>query len=141
MAIIKQAKNMTIRVKGTSTVVCGQYIKIAESISITATKGNLQLISNKKIIVEGENGGVILGKYTPPKEPKVLKMYWMDESESMLLESIENGQTAIFIAATSDYEIGDMVTFSMENKDTKEVITLSGNVDAEDMVKIKWTNK
>lgn len=61
MGIYKRAKNMHIIVKGKHTVIAGEIIKIANKITITATKGNLNLISNKKIIVKGKDG-IIFGE-------------------------------------------------------------------------------
>lgn len=65
MAINKRAKNITINVKNTHTTICKTLEIVAESITITSTKENLVLASNKKVIVEGKNGGMKLGKYIP----------------------------------------------------------------------------
>ena len=51
MAIIKKAKNITIKVNKDYTLVAGTITEIADKITITATKGNLTLSSNKKIEV------------------------------------------------------------------------------------------
>ena len=51
MAIIKTAKNMTITVKSDyNLTVGGKLEKIADKINVEATKGNLVLASNKKIV-------------------------------------------------------------------------------------------
>ena len=51
MAIIKNAKNMTIIVNNNYNLnVGGKLEKIAEKINVEATKGNLVLASNKKIV-------------------------------------------------------------------------------------------
>jgi hypothetical protein len=54
MAIIKQAKNITIIVKSDyNLTVGGKLEKIAEKINVEAKKGNLILASNKKIVSDG----------------------------------------------------------------------------------------
>lgn len=51
MAIKKNAKNISIRVQNEyHLIVGGKLEKIADEINLEATKGNLVLISNKKII-------------------------------------------------------------------------------------------
>lgn len=51
MAIRKNAKNISIRVQNEyHLIVGGKLEKIADEINLEATKGNLVLISNKKII-------------------------------------------------------------------------------------------
>jgi len=51
MAIRKNAKNISIRVQNEyNLIVGGKLEKIADEINLEATKGNLVLISNKKII-------------------------------------------------------------------------------------------
>jgi hypothetical protein len=54
MAIIKQAKNMTITVKNEYILtVGGKLEKIANKMNVEATHDNLTLISNKKIVSHG----------------------------------------------------------------------------------------
>ena len=56
MAIIKQAKNITIKVQNKyNLIVGGKLEKIAETINVEATKKKLVLASNKKIISHGNN--------------------------------------------------------------------------------------
>ena len=51
MAIIKNAKNITITVKSDyNLTVGGKLEKIADKINVEAKKGNLVLASNKKIV-------------------------------------------------------------------------------------------
>lgn len=51
MAIRKNAKNITITVKGEyNLIVGGKLEKIAEKMNVEATKENIVLASNKKII-------------------------------------------------------------------------------------------
>ena len=55
MAIIKNAKNMTIIVNNNyNLTVGGKLEKIAEKINVEATEKNLVLASNKKIVSEGK---------------------------------------------------------------------------------------
>ena len=55
MAIIKNAKNMTIIVNNNYNLnVGGKLEKIAEKINVEATEKNLVLASNKKIVSEGK---------------------------------------------------------------------------------------
>jgi hypothetical protein len=55
MAITKQAKNITIIVKGEYNLyVGGKLEKVANKINIEATQGNLTLNCNKKIIIHGD---------------------------------------------------------------------------------------
>lgn len=137
MAINKRAKNIYIHVKDTYTSISGKLEIIAESINITATHGDLILASNKKIVVEGKDGGVKFGDYT---SPQITNICWMDESETYLLEKIEDDQIATLVATTSGYIEGQTVTFNMENEDTNEIIDLSGTVDSDNKVRIKWKN-
>ena len=73
MAIIKKAKNMYIAVRGTHTVIAGTIMETADKITITATKENLTLGSNKKVIMQGLDGGVKFGNYTLLKKPNIQK--------------------------------------------------------------------
>jgi hypothetical protein len=55
MAITKQAKNIKIKVIDTyQLTVSGKLEKSANKLNFEATKDNLNLISSKKIIVNGE---------------------------------------------------------------------------------------
>lgn len=53
MAIIKQARNINIRVKNNSVIMARKITETAEIIIVDATKENLILNSNKKIIANG----------------------------------------------------------------------------------------
>lgn len=54
MAIRKYAKNITINVKNSHQLcVGGKFEKIASKINKEATKGDFTLISNKKIMTNG----------------------------------------------------------------------------------------
>lgn len=55
MAIIKQAKNIQIKVtEAYQLIVGGKLEKSANKLNFEATKGNLNLTSGKKIIAHGE---------------------------------------------------------------------------------------
>ncbi|WP_310554556.1 hypothetical protein [Flavobacterium sp.] len=53
MAIIKQAKNITIEITKQHLVIASEIERTAESIEIKATCGNIELNSIKKIIKNG----------------------------------------------------------------------------------------
>jgi hypothetical protein len=53
MAINKRANNIRIKLRNNYTLVAGKLIKIADQMNIEATEGNLTLISNKKIVSQG----------------------------------------------------------------------------------------
>lgn len=54
MAIVKQSKNMTITVQNEYNLQVGKKLeKIASKFNVEATKGNLVLASNKKIVADG----------------------------------------------------------------------------------------
>ena len=53
MAITKTAKNMTITIKNNYLSISKTFEETAEVVDILATKGNVKLISNKKVIIKG----------------------------------------------------------------------------------------
>ena len=54
MAIHKKAKNMIITVKSDYNVMVGGKLeKITNKFNVEATKGNLNIMSNKKIVSDG----------------------------------------------------------------------------------------
>ncbi|MNY52261.1 hypothetical protein D3C86_1879120 [compost metagenome] len=53
MAINKTAKNLYVRIKGNYISESKIFLETAEKIEIVATKENLKLISNKKILMKG----------------------------------------------------------------------------------------
>lgn len=54
MAIHKKAKNLTVMVKADYNVsVGGKLIKVTSKFNVESTKGNLNLMSNKKIVSDG----------------------------------------------------------------------------------------
>lgn len=54
MAIHKTAKNLTVMVKADYNVnVGGKLIKVTSKFNVESTKGNLNLMSNKKIVSDG----------------------------------------------------------------------------------------
>ncbi len=56
MAILKQAKNIDIKVVDKYHLFVGKKLeKVAEKINIEATKKNLELISNKRILSKGNS--------------------------------------------------------------------------------------
>ena len=54
MAIHKKAKNLTIMVKADYNVsVGGKLEKVTNKFNVESTKGNLNIMSNKKIVSDG----------------------------------------------------------------------------------------
>lgn len=56
MAIIKQAKNIQIKVTDAYQLIVGSKLeKSANKLNFEATKGDLNLVSGKKILAHGED--------------------------------------------------------------------------------------
>lgn len=53
MAIIKQAKNISVNINKTHMSFSGTFREVAKELFIYSTAENLKLISNKKIIANG----------------------------------------------------------------------------------------
>ena len=53
MAIIKLAKNITIKVKDDYLVKAGKFIELSDMINLTAKRRDLVLATNKKIKIHG----------------------------------------------------------------------------------------
>lgn len=53
MAIIKQAKNMHIKIKKADVIITGTFAMTAKKVIIEATNDNLDFNGSKKIIVDG----------------------------------------------------------------------------------------
>jgi hypothetical protein len=53
MAINKTAKNMYITIAGDFTRTAKEIEKTSEKITILATKGDIELISNRKVVIKG----------------------------------------------------------------------------------------
>ncbi|EKT3967334.1 hypothetical protein NTJ12_002421 [Flavobacterium psychrophilum] len=56
MAIIKQAKNITVTITKDYFVMAGEIERTAETMKIVATYGNIELNSEKKIVKNGNIG-------------------------------------------------------------------------------------
>ncbi|MBS7231179.1 hypothetical protein KHA90_09085 [Flavobacterium psychroterrae] len=56
MAIIKQAKNITVTIAKNHFVMAGEIERTAETTKIVATYGNIELNSVKKIVKNGNIG-------------------------------------------------------------------------------------
>lgn len=65
MGITKQAKNITIYAKTEYNVRAKELEEIADKVNYEAQKDNLVLISNKRVDLKGEEGGVKRDTYTP----------------------------------------------------------------------------
>ncbi|MCV9926741.1 hypothetical protein OIU83_03730 [Flavobacterium sp. LS1R49] len=53
MAINKTAKNLTIEIKNKYTCIAKTIYETTGKVEIVATKDNLTLVSNKKVIIRG----------------------------------------------------------------------------------------
>lgn len=75
------------------------------------------------------------------KNPRVTKMYWMDEEEEIKIKDIYSGQTGILYVFTKDFDPETPISIPLQNKDTGEEYTLEGIVDENGLAKIKWEYK
>ncbi|MFK7106455.1 hypothetical protein [Flavobacterium oreochromis] len=133
MAINKTAKNITIVVNGEyKSIVGGTKEVIANEINITATEGDLTLISNKKIVLEGKNDGVVFGepKFVKPKmiDIEVTKVEGPFDEERKPVKEIQAGQSYMYKAIPSriptDFEL-KLLKWAVKN-DNQEVKNLPG---------------
>lgn len=85
MAIIKQAKNIRVKVNADYFLKAGKVIEISEKINIESYKENLSLNSNKVVEQKGHDGGVKHQNYAPPEleieetEYKLESVFAMEE--------------------------------------------------------------
>lgn len=122
MAIIKKAKNITIKVNKDYTLVAGAITEIADKITITATKGNLTLSSNKKIIMQGLNGGVKYGTYEPPKitEKAITEVIWMNSPMEKQISEARNNELLSLKVKTKNYNEGEMISLVIKDEENQE---------------------
>ncbi|EKT3967465.1 hypothetical protein NTJ12_002556, partial [Flavobacterium psychrophilum] len=130
MAINKTAKNMYINIKGTHTVIAKEIVITAEKVSIIATKGDLTLISNKKVIIKGKDG-VKFGDYVAPteeKHPEIVEVQFLDENNKVLKQETlaEFGN----IQATN-FAIGKKIKIKIITKDVIDLTKISFDLKAE----------
>lgn len=145
MAIIKKAKNITIKVKGQYSMIAGTITEVADKITITATKGNLTLSSGKKIIMHGHNGGVKFGEYIPPesKEKIITEIIWMDAEMETQIDATNVGNKISLLVKTENYSEGETITIIIDEIDGKDVndnvkeLTLTGTVDKNGLAELK----
>nr|WP_315239268.1 hypothetical protein [uncultured Flavobacterium sp.] len=130
MAINKTAKNIYIKVNGAYTISAGTFIETANKITITATKGNLNLISNKKIIITGKEG-VTFGDYVAPpekKHPEIIEIQFIDDKNTVLKQSsIQNFEG---IKAT-DFFYGKKLKIKIITKEVEDGTKINFNLKAE----------
>ena len=134
MAIIKKAKNITIKVNKDYTLIAGTITEIADKITVTATKGNLTLSSNKKVIMQGLNGGVKYGEYEPPKitEKAITEVIWMNSPMEMQISEARTNELLSLKVKTQNYNEGEMISLLIKDKENQqENIQLIGYVDNE----------
>jgi len=142
MAIIKRAKNMIINVRDTHTTICGNLEIIAESITITSTKEDLVLASNKRIIVEGKNGGIKFGEYVS-LTPEIVDIKWMNEDMTKEITHYAEGDIISLLVSTKNYKVGETIYISVEKEydkevdDNKDEFVFTGIVDNDGYARLK----
>jgi pyrrolidone-carboxylate peptidase len=146
MGIIKKAKNISIIVKGSYSLIANTITKQAGKITITATKGDLILSSNKKVIIQAQDQ-IKFGDYIKPAEilnSKIVEMQFLDENGKILRN--ENLTKLNEICAT-DFLYGKKLKVMFFTKDVKDgtkiEFKLNGNSkdDCQDFFqidKLKW---
>ena len=82
MGIFKKANNIYITVRDTYTSISGESYEEAEEVTITGTE-EVELISAKKVIMQGLEGGVQYGT-VDKDEPKIIMSYFTDLNDKIL---------------------------------------------------------
>lgn len=82
MGIYKRANNIYITVRDTYTISAGTSYEEAEEVIIRATD-EINLVSAKKVIMQGLNGGVEYGTVNK-EEPKIIMSYFTDLNDNIL---------------------------------------------------------
>ena len=82
MGIYKKANNIYITVRDTYTMRAGTSYEEAEEVIIRATD-EINLVSAKKVIMQGLNGGVEYGTVNK-EEPKIIMSYFTDLNDNIL---------------------------------------------------------
>lgn len=128
MAIIKRAKNMTINVRGTHTLICDRLEIIAESITITSTEENLVLASNKKIIVEGKEGEVKFGEYIAPTESlieanklSVKRIFWKGRDSGTERKDLMLNHNIKLQIELLNYKEGDNINLTVKQNKGRRI--------------------
>lgn len=93
--------------KGVIRIISNKHIERAESITWTATEGNITLISADTIEIRAE-GGIVFGDYEPPPKKKPKKKHFIDGWWSSDAEGKER---------ITEAEIGDVVYFHVETRE------------------------
>ncbi|OXA93481.1 C15 family peptidase [Flavobacterium hercynium] len=146
MGIYKRAKNMYVKINKTSTIIAKTYSVTAEKITITATEGNLNLVSNKKVILTGKEG-VVFGDYVASiekKHPEIIEIQFINDKNTVLKQSlIKNfggikgtdilyGKKVKIKIITKEVEDGTKISFNLQGK-TKSMNQVFFGLD-----KLKW---
>ena len=95
MGIYKKANNIYITVRDTYTMRAGTSYEEAEEVTITATE-EIELISAKKVIMQGLEGGVQYGTVDKDK-PKIIMSYFTDLNDKILGNRGEIGQEVYLV--------------------------------------------
>jgi len=128
MAIIKIAKNITIKIKNRHFIYAGEINNIADKISIVSTKENLSFNSNKKIVSNGIEKGIVHGNYEAPEEKTITNVVWLD-SENKQIDTAKRGDLLTLKVSTKNYDVGEVVYLTVA-EDGENNIQLMGFVDA-----------
>lgn len=132
MAIFKSAKNIKITTrKNDNIIVEGKMEIIADKISITTTKGNLVLSSNKKVQIKGLDGGVKHGEYEAQEnnERRISEAIWMDSKMDKQIRSARVNELLSVKIKTENYDVGEMVSLKViDQDDHNKTIQLMGYV-------------
>ncbi len=131
----------------------GTSHKEAESIKITATKGNLEFISPDEVRFHGKDGGKKFGDYTPAEEekenhrvhPKISAVQFLDENDRIIQQI---NLTAFGNIKASDILYGQKVKIKITTLNTKDgtkipfklfAFTKSTNQKFPNAEKLDWT--
>lgn len=144
MAIIKKAKNISIKVNKNYIVVAGTITEFAEKITLTATKDNLILSSNKKVITQGLNGGVVFDNYEAvSKEKKITNVFWMDAQMETKIDNARIREQLSLKVQTENYLQGEVISLIVKEEaeqdiqENKKEIQLTGYVDKDGFAILK----
>lgn len=142
MAIIKKANNINIQVADTYTSLSKISYEEAEETIIEATKGNVTLISQKRVILQGfgrENE-----KDEDNGEGKITEMAWVyGENNSQLSDSSKFFVDMNLMVKTEGYEEGESIEVTIKSEDGEPIaeglgeLNLSGKVDKDGIVIFK----
>jgi len=96
MGIFKKATNLNIIVRGTYTIVGGTSYEEAEEVIIEATNGDLEFISQKRVIIQG------LGNdNTTENVPILVEMYYTDLEGNKITKGVVGQEIYLIVEGES----------------------------------------